>query len=312
MKEKITNFTIISILVVLLGIIFLNSSTIVTNVIFASKIWFYRVFPSLFIFYTISDLLINYNFIYYLNKIFSNFFTKLFKINPNTSFIFFMSLFSGCPSNAKFTKELLDKKYIDEIDASKIMCFSFFSNPIFIITMGLTIFNSLLMAFIVLGSHYFGNIIIGLFMRNKLVHKTSYKPITYSKPLPIRDVLPKSIMKSINVLSLILGIIILFVVLNSLIGNLFKFTPITKLILGSFLELTQGLNLLKSINLSITIKVVLSTMILSFGGLSIHMQIKSILNEKVNLKYFFKARIFHMFISGTLACIIIHIVSLLV
>lgn len=279
MKEKTINFTIISILMVLLVIIFLNSTIITSNVVFASKIWFYKVFPSLFIFYTISDLLINYNFIYYLNKLFSNLFTKLFKINPNTSFIFFMSLFSGCPSNAKFTKDFLDKGLINETDASKIMCFSFFSNPIFIITMCLAIFNDLKTAFIILISHYLGNVVIGLIMRNKLVNTTNYKPITHTKPLPLGEILPKSITKSVNILSLILGIIILFIVLNSLIVNLFHLNPNTKLIIGSILELTQGLNLLATINLNPILKVALSTMILSFGGLSIHMQIKSILNE---------------------------------
>ena len=71
--------------------------------------------------FVISNLLIVIGIPEFLGNLFSKVMTKLFNVKGIGSFVFFMSMISGYPSNAKYVKELLDKKLINEVDANKIL-----------------------------------------------------------------------------------------------------------------------------------------------------------------------------------------------
>ena len=92
---------------------------------------------------------------------------------------------------------------------------------------------------------------------------------------------------------MILGTLIFFNIIINLIPikNL-----LLKNIINGFLEITTALSSMKNINIKNNIKVILSIIYLSFGGLSIHTQIKSILPD-TNYKLFLKNRILAIFIS---------------
>ena len=77
-----------------------------------------------------------------------------------------------------------------------------------------------------------------------------------------------------------------------------------KNILNGLLEITTGLANLKNINISINFKIILSIIYLSFGGVSIHTQIKSILPD-TNYNLFIKSRLICMLISIILTIFII-------
>ena len=70
-------------------------------------------------------------------------------------------------------------------------------------------------------------------------------------------------------------------------------------ILKGILEITMGLKSLSILNINDIYKVVISSMFLSFGGLSIHTQIKSILPD-TNYKLFLKNKFLSILISITL------------
>ena len=70
---------------------------------------------------------------------------------------------------------------------------------------------------------------------------------------------------------------------------------------NTLLEITKGLREISCLSLSINIKATLMTFFISFGGLSIHMQIISILSKyKINYLTYFLARIGHAAISSIL------------
>ena len=110
-----------------------ESKTIMDAVSFSFNIWITNVFPSLFPFFVLSEILMNYGFIELIGELFKPLFEKLFKINGNAAFVFIMSLISGSPSNAKYTRELYLQNKLSAKEASKILMFSHFSNPLFIL-----------------------------------------------------------------------------------------------------------------------------------------------------------------------------------
>ena len=63
--------------------------------------------------------------------------------------------------------------------------------------------------------------------------------------------------------------------------------------------MTQGLKCLESINLPSNLKALIAVIILSFGGLSVHMQVITIISD-TKIKYFpyFIGRIIHTAISA--------------
>ena len=80
----------------------------------------------------------------------------------------------------------------------------------------------------------------------------------------------------------------------------------TNSIINGIVEMTQGLKYVSLLNVSLKIKAILNAMIISFGGISVHVQIISIIKDS-KIKYFpfLIARIIHAIISGLLIFIIL-------
>ena len=101
---------------------------------------------------------------------------------------------------------------------------------------------------------------------------------------------------------MILGTLSCFLVLSSLVLNILTIDSYSEAIVKGLLELTMGLNSLCVLNINNIYKVIISSMLISFGGFSIHMQILSFLtNTDISYKSFFVARIWHSCLSGLMA-----------
>ena len=316
MKPKLKSIMIIIFfLLILLSFLFLPKDTI-NSVLLGLNIWLYNVFPSLFPFFIISELLINYGFNDFLSEFFRNF-MSLFGLSGNASFAFLGSIFSGFPSGSKYTRQLLDNNIISDDEANHLIRFTHFSNPLFIIgTIGILL-NNIFVSYLILISHYLGNIIIGICFRKKKIknkYKVSFKKainLMHNKRINNKNnfitILTDAIYKTIDILILLLGTIIIFLILSNLITLL----PVNdNLILFSkgILEMTQGIKFVSNSSLSLLIKTILVTFFISFGGLTVHLQVSSIIsNSKIKYKNFLIARMFHSFISIILVYILFNI-----
>ena len=122
MNKKISNFLILCLLVILITIIFYNYSHFANLTLDISLIYLTKVFPFLFIMMVINNLLINLNFPYYLNRL----------VKSPALYIMIMSMISGSPLNAIIIAEFLQNKTLSEKDASLILAFTSFNNPLFL------------------------------------------------------------------------------------------------------------------------------------------------------------------------------------
>ncbi len=309
MKKTIVNLTVIIIFLILLWIILNNSNLVSKNILIGFNLWLKKVFPTLFPMFIISNILINYGFADYLGKIFSKASTKVFKVNGSCAYVFFMSLISGTPSSAIFVKDLYQNNYLSSNDASKILCFTFFINPLFSYYFLNQILNNYKLSLIIIIICYLTNIIIGLIIRNKYINNNLYKPINNNlntKDFP--TILTDSIKKATTNLILILGTIVFFIMLSALIDEVFNLSNFNNTILKGLLEITGGLENLVTLNTSLFYKALIATFFISFGGLSIHMQIKSIINDTpIKYKLFFISRLVHACIATLLVFIILYL-----
>ena len=270
---------------------FINRDIVYKSIFQSYDIFIKIIVPNLFLAMIISDQLINNGFI----EICHSFFYKLFHINGIYSFIFIMSILTGFPSSAKYTKDLLNEHLIDEKSANKLIMFTHFSNPFFIIGTISYLFNYHI-AFKVLISHYLGNIILCfIFGRN----------INYITNKLNKKTFSDSIKNTIDTLLLVFGSITFFSIISAIIKVNFSFSTISNTLISGILEITQGIKYLSTLNISIKLKTIILTFFLSFGGLSVHTQVLSIINNtKIKYKNFFIARLYHSIISIIIAFII--------
>ena len=308
MNKKYLNL-IISIIILLFLIEIFDHSNIIINTIFESSfIWFKNIVPTLFPIYLITDLLLNYHFLDYLSKLFGKFMEKVFKMKKITSFIFFMSIISGFPSNSKYIKNLLDNKLINKEEANKLLLFTHFSNPLFIISsLGETFLQNKKIGILILIIHYITNIIIGFILRNSYVNLEDLKIKEENKKTSFVTCLTNSIYNTIKILFLLYGIITFFMIITSIIKVNIKLPSILNTFLCGLLEMTQGCFYTSKLNIPINLKATFMTFFISFGGFSIHMQVFSILNEyQLKYKDYLLARIIHALIASSSVYLILN------
>ncbi len=314
MKKILTTVLILTILLFVVFEILTESESILNAVSFSFNIWKENVFPSLFPFFVLSELLINYGFIELVGEIFKPFMNKVFRVKGVGAFALIMSLISGFPSSAKYIKELYNKNLINQNEATKLLMFTHFSNPLFILgTISLLFLNNKEVGLLILICHYLGNFIIGIIFRNYYPSKEENKNISIKKVLTeisnnrvksnkkFGEIITTALLNSINTLILILGVITMFLVITTIIDNNINLNSFHQSILNGFVEMTQGLKYVSLEEIPLKLKCILSTMIISFGGLSVHMQVISILSDtKINYLPFLTARIIHAIISSLL------------
>ncbi len=243
---------------------------------------------------------------------------RLFKINSNSAFVFGMSIISGFPSSAKYARELYLNGSLNEHEASKVLTFSHFSNPLFILgTVAVLFLNNKEVGLLILLCHYFTNIIIGIGFRNYYPYKIKTEKISLKRAfnnmhnkrinndLTFGKIITNSLVSSINTLLLILGVITMFLVITQVIDNNLNIFKYFQTLLNGFFEMTQGLKYVSLLQIPLKLKTTLSTMIISFGGLSVHVQMISILSDtKIKYLPFLVARIIHATISSFLVFIL--------
>ena len=308
MNKKYNNLLICLLILFFLLEIFNHSSIIINTIYQSSYIWFYNIVPTLFPIYIITDLLANYNGFYYLSKLFGKFIEKVFKMKKETSFIFLLSIISGFPSNSKYIKMMLDNKTINIKEANKLLTFTHFSNPLFIIeSVDINFLHNKKIGLLILVIDYITNIIIGFFYRNYYVNLESIIILKKDKESFV-NCLTNSIYKTIKILLLLFGIITFFMLITSILKTNLKINSFILNIICGLLEMTQGIYYIASSNINIILKASIITFFLSFGGISIHMQVFSILKDyKLKYSNYLLARIFHGLISFSLVYLVLSI-----
>ena len=289
----------------LLYLIVLNTEIVSQSVISSATTFFYKLFPSLFPFFILSEFLINYNFTYNINVLVSKLFTFLFKINPNSSYIIVLSLFNGLPANAKLINDAYNDNLIDDQEATKLLAFTFFPSPLFVISaIGINIFNSFSIGIKILLSIYLSNFILGIILRNKNVTNKKFKIIRKNK-LSFSDTLKKSITNAFSSSMIILGSIVIFTTLYNLFMPLIPFNNMINSLILSLTEMTSGINMVSLLDINEATKLIIISATLCFTGMCVLSQAKSLIDFKTDFKFIIISRLLCSVINITILSLVI-------
>ncbi|MGE8204199.1 sporulation integral membrane protein YlbJ [Heyndrickxia sp. NPDC080065] len=299
------------------------------------KIWWETVFPSLFPFFVISELLIGFGVVTFIGVILEPLMRPLFRVPGVGGFAWAMGMASGNPAGAKITARLRQEKQISKIEAERLVSFTNYSSPLFIfVAVSVGFFHDKSLGLLFALAHYLGNILVGLIMRfygynhkEKMEAKKRKFPVweairalhktRLEDKRPIGKLLGDAVISSIHTLLMIGGFIILFSVINRLLYHLHITALLASVIehffaifqfpkdlsipfISGIFEITIGSDLISRVQESSLLQeVILTSFILGFGGFSIQAQVASILAQTdIRFKPFFIARIMHGFFAA--------------
>lgn len=303
MKKFFKNDIYIVLTLLFMFLLFQNNITFKNCILNGSILFFESVFPSLFPMFIINDILMNYNFFTLFNKFFGHPLKKIFHTSSSANYCLIMSLFSGTPTNGYIVTNLVKEKKLTSKDAGIILSYAFFLNPLFLYNILSSIFNSKEITLKIILINYSINFLIAFFLRK---YKYNEKEKTKeTAPESFTKVLKNSIERSSKTLLLILGTIIFYFIICEGI-NSFIDSPLLNCFINGLLEATGGLSKLITLNVNYKLKEILACIFISFGGLSIHTQIKTIIQEaNISYKYLFLSRM----IAAITSAITIYIIA---
>ena len=297
--KKLILFTLLIILVLTI----FNSKLVVFSVKESCSLFFNNLFGPIFVFYTLSDLLINYNILKVFKLGLFNKLSKFLNISPNSLYIIFFSMITGFPSGSKYITDFYNKKLINYTEATYLLTFTHFSNPLFILnTIGILFGKNISIK--VLISTFLSNLVLCIILRpkNNNISYSNYKINQFNFTLALTN----SFKKTYQIVMIVLSNSIIFTTLGYIITRNID-NSFYDLIVFGLLDLTKGITLLSKFNLSSLISGIILCTFISFGGLNINIQVKSIIEkEKLPYIYFLSGRFIATFLSILIFLIIDH------
>lgn len=281
----------------------------------AVELAFFRVIPSLFPFFTLQSLIVLTGISNTLSNTLGVVFKKIFKISNSSAYI--LGIIGGYPLGFKGVVGLYKEKIITKSEAEHMAGFCNNAGPAFIIGfISIYLFQSEKIGYLLLSSHVLSSFIVGV-----IFSFFAKKSTNIQKPPPIQTPFYEAFIKSVNdgfssVLT-VCGYVIFFSVFTQILANFKVFSTISLLlspiislvnlssddftaILIGTIELTSGINYLQSINSSVLTKILISSFLLAFCGISIHFQTLNF-KENLNLKKYYIAKLLQCIISPILS-----------
>lgn len=306
-----------------------NLSAAYTGII----LWATSVVPSLFPFFVATELLSYTNIVRILGKFSTKFMKPLFNVRGEGSFAFIMGIISGYPVGAKIACNLRESNICSKQECERLLAFTNNSGPLFIVgTVGIKMFGSSTVGFLLLLSHILACISVGICFRfwksnissNLLGGNNSQKSILNSRVClsNLGEVMGKSITNSISIILNIGGFIVIFsviismlkhsnfiVLLEPLINALHIPVNIVESFVLGIVEITNGISTISSIPLKkISINIILSAFLLGLGGISILLQVWSIVSKTdLSIKPYVLGKILHGIFAAIYTILLIYI-----
>lgn len=300
-------------------------------------IWWDVLFPSLFPFFVISEVLLGFGIVHFLGKLLDPLMKPAFRIPGSGGFVLAMGFASGYPVSAKLTTKLREQGLVSRVEGERLVAFTTSSDPIFLIgAVSVGFFGNPKLAGVLALAHYGSALLLGLIMRfyGPADTEPSMTAVTPAKGSLLKlalkamhearladgrslgELLRQAITSSLQLMAVVGGLVVFFSVIlevltasgmmHSLYVAMQHLLPLAGLpsglaepLMGGLFEVTLGARASAAPEgIPLVYKAAAATFILSWGGLSVHAQVASILNE-ADLRYapFLLARLLHAILA---------------
>lgn len=308
----------VPIMIVLMIVLFvINPHVVHAGVLNGLSVWIKNIVPFLFPMSILSNILLQYNFLYRLSDLFSKFSIKLFK-SKYAPIPFVISFITGYPSGALAVNIMASNKRVSENEANFLVIFA--NNCSFQFIAATIAYSMLgdydLFMYIAL-PHFLGALILSFFLNKSFNYGSSRKNIQY-KPAYFPKAFSNAISKSLLSILSIGGVIVFFSILSNFI-NIFltsfsNILPISRVLIDILystlvgcLEITNGCSLVAASEyIPINLKLVIINFLISFSGISVFFQTVSIIDGfNLKIKDYLISKFVHGLISSCIAIVMI-------
>ena len=291
------------------------------------SLWANSVIPSLLPFFISTELLMHTNISYYFGIIFKNIMKPLFNVSGECSFAFIMGIISGYPVGAKLACEFRKQNICSKVECERLLSFTNNSGPLFIGSVGISMFGNTTIGILLFITHLLASITVGFIFRFWKYSKENTKssntylsensPKTYVTFSNLGEILAESITSATSTVLLIGGFIVLFACIISILKSFGIFDILTKIftplfttfnidttfispLFTGFLEITNGIFQISNITIKkISENIIFSSFLLGFGGISILLQVWSIVSKTdLSIKPYIYGKILQGLISA--------------
>lgn len=257
---------------------FINPNIIKQNILDVCLIFVFQVMPSIIPMYLFSNLLLSSGILGKLNLILKNF---LHFENEYSTSIYLLSILVGNPTTSILINQEVNNKHISINEGIRLMKFTFFINPLFLLNtckeQFLILFFSMLLC----------SFILGFIFKNNSQEK---KESIYT--LRINNIIN-------NLPSMLLNILIIMIIVSIIKSPLLLSNNKIIIHLGDFLEISSGIN-----NIVKTNNLVLLCLLVYSNGLSMFLQTKQAA-PFISIRTFTMYRLLNIVIS-TIITLFIH------
>ncbi len=300
------------------------------------RLWAMIVLPALFPFFIIAELLVELRFTNFLGVILEPYMRPLFGLPGCSALVVVMGFTSGFPIGAVLTHKLYKENLLTQHEAERLVSFTNNSSPLFIIgAVGIGMFTSASVGYILAISHYASNLCVGLFWGRitpssrpvgSTQKKLFKKAILSLKEVPSKSmgvIMSESIKNSLNHILAVGGFIVLFSVLSRVLitcGVMDILAAFLQVLLKAFhvssqfsfglstglLEITLGSKAIAAAaDADLQSKLIGISAILGLSGFSVIAQVMSIVSEiPVRFSFYLKSRCLQLFLSAVFTFIL--------
>jgi sporulation integral membrane protein YlbJ len=273
-------------------------------------LWFEHVLPNLLPFIILSNLIVRLNITSQISRFLYPVLGRLFRVSADGCYPIALGFLSGIPMGAKATADLIARQKISHREGQFLLGMCNNASPMFILGyISVTQLKLPQIKYTLFAIIYVSAILSAVLYRILTQQKSEQvqpakanRPPEEVQPRFSFQLLDASIMNGFEIITKIGGYIILFSILASLLNTLFPEIGIWKGLLVGILEITTGVSQICQSSLTEQIKIVLVSVLTSFGGFSGIAQTKSVLGSSgLSIKSYIIVRLLNAVISGTLA-----------
>lgn len=307
------------------------------------KIWWEVVFPALLPFIVVSEILMGVGVVHFVGVLLEPLMRPFFNVPGTGGFVLTMGFSSGYPVAAKLTTSLREQGNITRAEGERLVTFTTTGDPLFVIgAVAVGFFHSEQLGYILAITHYSSAILLGMLYRFYSTEAPSTKqlkkdnnPVIYralqamhrarlKDHRPFGKLMGDAVSSALQTLFMVGGFIIVFSVMLQLLSEVkvtdglshflavflmpFGFpTSFSKALIAGLFEVTLGAQTASEVTgqISMMWKAAVASAILSWGGLSVHAQVASILSKTdIKVGPYLIGRGIHAFLSAFLTILL--------
>lgn len=275
----------------------------------AINICFEIIIPTLFPFFICSGLLIYSGFCEVLAKLFRFCMKPLFNVSPAGSSAFIMGIVSGYPLGAVTAGELYSNNYLSQTEAERLLAFCNNSGPLFILaSVGIAVYANMKIGIMLYIAHILAALTVGILFRFYKKSDFTAPPTVMTSPKrSIGEIFSISLQNAISSMLTVCGAVLFFSVVSRLILNLVSLNPAADAALSGVMEFVTGTLKISYLNTALGKKLILTSFIVGFAGLSVHAQVMAVtVKYGLSLKPYILGKLLHGIFAALYTCIYLH------